>query len=272
MRYIFDIWEKLSADIKATEHILLVLDYDGTLTPIMDNPELAVLDEKTRDKVKTLTNHPFFTIGIISGRSLVDVKRKVGIDNIYYSGNHGLESEGPEMKFTSREAKELMPLIELVEEELVREIGHIKGVLVENKGLALSIHYRKVKEKEVSMVKDIFNRTLQPLIDEGKVKISFRNKVFEVCPPLELDKGNTLRWMIRNTSFAHSRFLPIYIGDDQEDDSAFEMVNKKKGISILVGKHSFNSCASYYLKSVKGVKVFLEKIKYTTDINKLNSK
>ncbi|MBL7198223.1 MAG: trehalose-phosphatase [Candidatus Omnitrophica bacterium] len=261
MKYIFDIWKKINSDIKEAEHILLVLDYDGTLTPIVDNPELAMLNENTRDKIKDLTNHPFFTIGIISERSLTDIKKKVAINKIYYGGNYGLEIESPEIKFTSPDAKELMPLMVLIKDDLEKELGDIKGVLVENKGLALSVHFRQVKRRNIVKVKDIFDSILAPILDEDRVKVTRGKKVLEVRPPLKLDKGKAFSWMIKNLSLNFSRVLPIYIGDDHTDESAFEVANKNSGLSIFVGKRGRHLCANYYLKSPEDVRIFLEQIK-----------
>ena len=116
MDYIFSQWDKIVVAIKKAEHVLLVLDYDGTLTPIVENPERAELDENTKSQLQSLAQAPYFTIGIISGRSLFDIKKRVALENISYAGNHGLEIEMPNMKFTATKAKELRPSMLLIKE------------------------------------------------------------------------------------------------------------------------------------------------------------
>lgn len=265
MMYVFNIWNEISSTIKSAKHILLVLDYDGTITSIAGTPDLAVPAEDIRNTIRTLANHQFFTVGIISGRSLDDVKKKVAINGVYYGGNHGLEIEGPEMKFTSPDAKKLIPLMFSIEEKLTEGLKDTEGVFVENKKLSLSIHYRQAREKEVGITKDVFYNVLKPLVDKGRLKVVGGDKVLEVRPLLELNKGKALLWVIRNLSRTHPHILPLYIGSALTDESAFKIVNKKKGMSIFVGKRDNHPSTDYYLKSPKDVRLFLEKVKNTVD-------
>src|SRR3989339_69757 len=80
--------------IRARDRQLLVsLDYDGTLTPIVERPERAVLSGEMRRIVSELAD--LCTVAVISGRDLSEVKRLVGLDKIYYAGSHGFDISGP---------------------------------------------------------------------------------------------------------------------------------------------------------------------------------
>jgi len=71
--------------------LALLLDYDGTLSPIAPTPALATIPTETKKILERLSNHPDVFIAVISGRSVTDVKGMVGIEGITYAGNHGLE-------------------------------------------------------------------------------------------------------------------------------------------------------------------------------------
>jgi trehalose-phosphatase len=123
------------------------MDYDGTLTPIVERPELAKLPEETCKLLQHLTTRPHFTLGIISGRALADLKALVNLKGILYAGNHGFEIEGPGLSFISPIADEIKPLIRILRQVLNMGVSTIKGVLVEDKGVTLSVHYRQVADE-----------------------------------------------------------------------------------------------------------------------------
>ena len=93
MQHLFQSWQSFSSDVRDASHIVLLSDYDGTLTPIVSRPEEAILPHDAKEKLSALAQKPAFSVGIISGRPLSEVKALVGIDGIYYAGNHGLEIE-----------------------------------------------------------------------------------------------------------------------------------------------------------------------------------
>ena len=105
MQHLFQSWQTFSAAVRAAPHLLLLSDYDGTLTPIVSRPEEAILSPEVRDKLCALTQKPTSSVGILSGRSLSELKSMVAIEGIYYAGNHGLEIEGPGLKFVSQPAE-----------------------------------------------------------------------------------------------------------------------------------------------------------------------
>lgn len=79
-----------------TNKLALLLEYDGTLAPIAPHPDLAVLPPETKSILQRLSNHSDLYVVIVSGRSVENVKKMVGIENITYAGNHGLEILHPD--------------------------------------------------------------------------------------------------------------------------------------------------------------------------------
>jgi trehalose-phosphatase len=259
MQHLFQAWQRFAEDIQAASHVLLLSDYDGTLTPIVSRPQDAVLTPEVREKLGMLAGRPTVSVGIISGRSLSEIKSMVGIEGIYYAGNHGLEISGPGLDFVSPPAEAARAKINHLIHQLSAGLGGIKGILVEDKGLSLSVHYRLVKREDESLAAHIFSEITLPLLREGKIRITSGKKVWEVRPPINWHKGRAVE-AIREELKALLKFerLPtIYLGDDTTDEDAFKVVRYPEGWSIFVGPENTQSSAEFFLNFTSEVLTFL---------------
>ena len=99
MPHLLNVWPSVSRKLLAADRVLLVCDYDGTLTPIVARPETAILTEKTRCLLSILANMDRFVVGVISGRSLADLESMVAVPGLVYAGNDGLEIRGLGVEF-----------------------------------------------------------------------------------------------------------------------------------------------------------------------------
>lgn len=260
MRHLFTSWNTVRKKLESRRHILLAFDYDGTLTPIVKRPELARLSHTMKGLLNTLSENPFFNLVIISGRSLNEIKKLVGIKKIIYAGNHGLELKGPYFRYLNPRAKKSQPDILKIYKLLSKELAHLKGVLVENKGLSLSVHYRLVRGKNnLAELNKIFYQVIKPFQAKKKIRLTFGKKVNEIRPPVKWDKGKCLKYLLRKTPQFRFKLLPVVLGDDRTDEDMFKAV-KDKGISVFVGRPGISSFARYYLRNVAEVKKFLEKL------------
>lgn len=260
MEHLLSAWEKIAPQLRDARHILLLLDYDGTLTPIVERPELAELSVGVRRLLRALVRQRRFTIGILSGRALADLKNKVGIDGIIYAGNHGLEIEGPGVNFINPLAEEMTPIIRIINQVLSRTLGTIRGVLVEDKGLTLSVHYRLVEEGKTREVKSMFDRIVSGAQALGKIRVTSGKKVLEVRPAVDWDKGKAIKLLMKKYAKGgrESGLLPIYLGDDLTDEDGFRVIEKYgNGISVFVGEARQETTARYFLKSPAEVAEFL---------------
>ena len=255
MRHLFAVWPRIVKKIKSSKRILLSLDYDGTLTPIVSTPDKALLSPEIKKYLKKISKNPRVTLAVISGRTLRDVRKKVTLEEPYYAGIHGLEIKPPKGKsFVHPQALRSREDIRKIKTTLAKRLSQIKGVLIEDKILSVSLHYRGVKSaRQVRQLKRIFTEITSPLVKRGRVRIISGKKVMEVRPALRWDKGEALLWMMKDVG--KNALLPIHLGDDTTDEDAFSKVNKQ-GISIFVGKKR-PSRARYYLKDVTQVKKFL---------------
>jgi trehalose 6-phosphate phosphatase len=260
LRHLLRSWPVILEHLQNTEKILLLLDYDGTLTPIVERPELAQISEDTRNLLKKIMRHKSITIAIISGRAMPDLKEKINLEGVIYAGNHGFEIEGQGLSFINPIAIELKPVLRIMRQILTLALKTIKGVFVEDKGLSLTIHYRQADEKHTGDVKNILERILNGPLTSGKVKVTTGKKVFEVRPAVNWDKGKAVQLIMKRYSKGgrQRHLLPIYIGDDLTDEDAFKFIQRHgKGISILVGNPDPNSSAQYFVESTTEVRTFL---------------
>ncbi len=238
------------------KEIVVFLDYDGTLTPIVDSPDLAVLSPDMRRTVKNLAD--VCTVGVISGRDLRDVRNMVGIDGIVYAGSHGFEIEGPKSRRAElQQGKDFLPALEEAEKQLRDILRPVEGVLVERKKFSIAVHYRKVRKDDVQQVEDGVDRVLE---QSSGLRKSFGKKVYELQPEIDWNKGKALFWVLDALDLDGPDVLPFYIGDDATDEDAFRAI-EDRGIGIVVMNRPRPTRARYALKDPDAVGRFLEALR-----------
>lgn len=257
----FDHWSGIK-EIFQDKDILLFLDYDGTLTPIVERPELAILPDKTKEVLEKLVGDKRFKIFIVSGRAMADVKKLVDIDNIVYLGNHGfeIEIEGADIDFGSFPFARFREILEYLKWEINKELIFFKSAFIEDKGLGLSVHYRMLNSKDESILKIFFERITKEFTSRNEIRIIVGKKVFEIRPPIDWNKGKAVLWLLKahEEAMKNQKVVAIYIGDDQTDEDAFEAL-EKIGVTIHVGKPQLTA-AQYFLESPQEVLQFLERL------------
>ena len=261
MEHLLSAWPAVLQQLGKARHVLLLSDYDGTLTPIVELPELALLPDGVRRLLERLVHQRHIRTGIISGRALSDLKSRVGIAGLVYAGNHGLEIQGPGVAFVSPLAAELRPVLRVIHFVLSRALSTVRGALVEDKGLSLSVHYRMVDPSRAQEVEDIVKKTVGPAQATGKVRLTSGKKVHEIRPAVDWNKGNAVRLLMRRYGKGGRRsgLVPLYLGDDVTDEDAFKAIEAYgDGISVFVGRPNGQSVARYHLKSPEEVSRLLE--------------
>lgn len=241
---------------KRLKRALLLLDYDGTLTPIVERPELATLPPAMRRVLKSVAKR--HKVAIASGRSLPDIRKLVGLKGLYYAGNHGLEISGPRAKLVQPRARSTRPILVQLCKKLRGELEEMKGAIVEDKGLTASVHYRLVQPENLKRLKSVVRKITKPYMDSGAIKITRGKKVIEIRPNIDWDKGKAALWIV-SVIDPGGRLTPIYLGDDRTDEDAF-LALKSRGITVLVSEKPKKSHAQFFLRNVDEVKLFLEKL------------
>ncbi len=262
MKNLFEAWDPFTRQVAAAKHALILSDYDGTLTRIVQRPDQATLPEEARASLAVLAKAPFFSVGVISGRELADIKAAIGLQGIYYAGNHGLEVEGPGLSYIDPAALKNRPVLQQIVSDLQAQLGDIPGVIVEDKGLSLSVHYRMVVHYQQQRITYTIKRICTPFMRQGKVKLSPGKKVWNIMPDVDWNKGQAVAKIFEHVSTKHAkdRLLPIYMGDDVTDEDALRTTKGLGGWSVFVGQPESCSTAEYFLPSSQEVIEFLSRL------------
>lgn len=231
------------------------LDYDGCLTPIVKQPELAILSPEMREVLRQLAE--VCPVAVVSGRDRQNVQKLVQLDNLYFGGSHGFDISGPDGMHTEPGgAAAALPALDEADTALNERLKHIQGALVERKRYAIAVHFRNVAEEQVPVVEQAVDEVLA---QHPQLKKGLGKKVFELKPNLDWHKGRAVLWLLEELHLNRPGIVPVYIGDDITDEDAFASL-QGQGIGILVGAHDEKTAASYSLKDVNEVQVFLQKL------------
>ena len=224
-------WRLLRARLKkpdfGSSQILLGLDFDGTLADIVERPEHAALSERTRTLLTALAGRGDVRLAVLSGRALDDVKKLVGVPGIFYGGDHGLQLEGPDFKWTHPLATGLDAAFW---RRLQEDLGDIPGALLERKRLGAAVHYRAVPRRYWRRLASRVRARLAGLRD--RYRILRGKKTLDIRPTVSWDKGRALD-AIRNR--LPGGWLGIFVGDDVTDEEGFRSLGPR-ALTIRVGR------------------------------------
>jgi len=235
--------------------LAIFLDFDGTLTPIVKRPENARLSPDMKQTLKALSDQCL--VAIISGRDLNDVRKRVGIERLFYAGSHGFDIAGPKDKhIQNQQGTEFLPVLDQVEFLLRDRLRKISGSQVERKKFSIAIHYRNVETENIPQLKNI---VVQVIEDDHGLKISLGKNVYDIQPELDWHKGKAVRWLLDVLELDTDETISFYIGDDITDEDAFQDL-RDHDIGIVVKGKSRNTFADYTLGSPEEVRTFLEKL------------
>ncbi|MEW6087589.1 MAG: trehalose-phosphatase [bacterium] len=238
----------------------MFFDFDGTLAPIAGTPDKAFIPKITKELLGKLSRAPGCKIVVISGRKIKDLKNKIKVKGIVYSGNHGFEISGGGLKRKIPLSRKYKKVLGKIRNDVERNLSKIKGILLEDKKYSLSIHYRLVNKKHIPLVKNIISDIASGYQVKNEIKLRCGKKVFEIVPPIEWDKGKAVSWILKKQGYflKNKTILPFYFGDDNTDEDAFDAL-KDKGITVFIGDPGFSK-AEYYLKNTVEVRKILKHI------------
>ncbi len=233
------------------------LDYDGTLTPIVQRPEDAILSDDMRNALSELARH--FTVAVVSGRDLEDIRQFIRLDSLIYSGSHGYITSGPDgLHMEHEDSEKIISKLDKVEDELLDLLKERdSGIQLDRKRYAIALHYRNAAEQDLPFLFEMVDKMLQR--HEG-LKKGEGKKVIEIKPDIDWHKGKAVLWILETLGLdKQADAIPVFIGDDLTDEDAFEAIGQK-GIGILVENHGQDTAADYSLKNVFQVEAFFRRM------------
>jgi trehalose 6-phosphate phosphatase len=247
---LFDHLPDVASSVRGASHVFLLSDFDGTLAPIVEEPGMASMPPETRQSLVNLAERHRFSVAIISGRSLSDLQRRVGLEGLTYAGNHGLAISGPGLRFVEPTAVKRMGVLQELSQDLRKRLCHISGAEVENKGLSASVHFRRAPENSLGEIRQIVGAAVTSIGYVFHVTQGIQS--LEIRPQVDWNKGTAACWIVETSERPHS--LPVYLGDDATDEDAFSALSA--GITVRVGRATATA-AQYHVDYQEAVREFI---------------
>lgn len=235
--------------------VWLFSDYDGTLAEFVPNPDVVVPRQEVVDLVSSLTKNPHCKVAIISGRRLSHTHALLPIPGLILAGTYGVELETPDGEIHHPEGyNRLRPALDRIKTYWEGAIAGKNGFYLEDKGFAIALHAKFATDTDAQIVLSSAEKWAKEDGKPDNLMILDGHRFLEVAPR-SADKGKTVRHILE--SYPIKRALPIYLGDDDKDESGFEAVNEAGGMSILVAEEPRETQAHYRLENPRQVRFWL---------------
>jgi trehalose-phosphatase len=213
------------------------MDFDGTLAEFQIDPDAVLLTPARQILLHTLSERADLSAGIVSGRRISDLRFRVPADpSFFFAGLHGLEIEGPGLRFAHNAASIAAPAVNLLAKDLRRAVRPLPGVFVEDKTYSVVLHTRGASKADRLHATTRFNALAAPFLSEGTLRLQPGDNILELLPNVDWAKGDAVRAIMRHVE-AETREVvwPVYIGDDATDEDAFEQIGSN-GLTVAVGR------------------------------------
>jgi len=239
-------------------HLLLLFDFDGTLTPFQPDPDAVHLEDEVRGLLAGLALKPSSTIGIISGRRLPDLEKRLKIPGeVYVAGFHGLEIHAPGETFMHPEAAAATATMRSIAEAMRGHLTTLPGVFIEDKVFSVALHYREAAPAVGVVAQSRFMDIARAHVDAGRLRLLPGACVIELLPGASWHKGSALQWIRERIERVHGPTFTVYVGDDVTDEDAFRAVGPE-GMTISASDRA--SGAEFFVDGPPGVKRLLHSL------------
>ncbi len=247
--------DALTARIRGADHVLLFCDFDGTLTPFKRNPADCFLEPSVADALAALAALKRFSVGIVSGRPLSDLRPRVGLPALAYAGNHGLEIRAPGFSFRLPQAVEMAGELDRIVLELQSSLAELPGTWVEHKELTASVHFRQAWEDSEPGAAARIGELAARAVGAAPFVLREGDMVLDIRPDVDWHKGSAIDWLSERLTPPGAQPLVIYLGDDRTDEDAFACI--QSGVTIRIGDPR-PTLARYTLAAPRQVRDFLQ--------------
>lgn len=232
--------------------VAVFLDYDGTLTPIVERPELALPPPGLTDVLERLGR--LTPVAIVSGRDLDDVRAMVGASHVWYAGSHGFDVMAPDGRRTDVEVgAAALPALAEAARELEDRMREFPGAWVERKRFAVAVHFRAVEPERDSDIERVVTKLAAGWDD---LRVTGGKKILELRPAVDWDKGKAVSWVGDAVGLDRARTIEVFVGDDVTDEDAFVEL-RDRGIGIVVGDDGRPTAAHFRLADTNAARDLL---------------
>ena len=245
----------------ARRPLVLLLDVDGTLSPIAPTPESATVPQATRDALARLVTFPDVHVALVSGRAAGDARRMVGVDGLWAIGNHGFETiPADDEHVVDPQIARFRPAIAEAAAEIAPLVATHAGTQLEDKGWTLSVHYRRAAEG----VGDALDAFLRGVAARRGLELTAGKMVYELRPPVAVNKGTAAVGLL--TRLAGRAGVALYAGDDRTDEDAFRALRAARPDSVTIrivperAEAPAETAAEFLLPDVASMGAFLDRL------------
>ena len=229
------------------KELFLIFDRDGTLVPFTDNPADAIMDPQVRASLNRLSTIPGVHVGVLSARSVKQLKIDLPDNKQMLAGNYGLEIEQAHgVCFCHPIAHAARPFFEKTKALISKDLPEKFKSILEDHGLSLCLHWHKTPE---DLRKEF--HTIVSDIAKSVPELYFKTLTtsYEIWPDIEWDKGYGIAKMLELSELEADNIIPLFAGDSLVDEPAFAWVNGHSGHGVLVGKNRPTTLAKYTLET-----------------------
>jgi trehalose 6-phosphate phosphatase len=244
MRQLFSSVGRAELAATVSRRPLMAFDFDGTLAPIVARPSDARVPIATLRRLRRLVHR--LPLAVISGRSVEDLRRRLGFEPTYLVGNHGAEEAGLEQR------PELHAALDTLRARIIGAGPHLRaaGIGVEDKGASIALHYRLAHDRTVAL--ETIGRVMEPAVTGLHV---FGGKmVVNAVSSAADDKAGALRRLARRAGVA----AVMYLGDDVNDETVFA-AREPHWLTIRVGGDAPESAARYFIGGTRDLPRLLDR-------------
>lgn len=240
--------------------LVVMLDVDGTLAPIVEMFDRATVPAETQRAVAALVGQTGVHVALVSGRSAAVARRMVGVDNLWVAGNHGFEIQGPKGEdLADPSVYGYRAVIATAVERLERLVSAMHGVIIENKAITLSVHWRLADPEIAQELREAIDQVTEPL----GLRVTDGKRIFEIRPPALIDKGTAVLALTERLTGGHEDASIVFAGDDVTDEDAIRALREHHPRSVTVqvlGEESSPTTAEFSLHDTDAMRQFLEEL------------
>jgi trehalose 6-phosphate phosphatase len=247
---LFDALDDVAVRVRSAPHVLLFCDFDGALAPVYDHPAAATLSAEVRPLIADLAAGGRVTVTVVSGRSAADLRARAHVPGLIVAGNHGLEIAGPGWQHVDPAVAQSAPNVAHLAAALAKATESIPGVVVEDKGLSASVHFRHVPPDQHEGVRAAVHGVLAG--SSHPFVLTAGRLVYDIRPRVYWHKGEAVKWIAARVGQPNA--LVVFVGGDPTDEDAFAAL--PEGVTVRVGPGA-ETAARYHLEGPDGVRKFL---------------
>jgi len=240
--------------------LVVMLDVDGTLAPIVDMFDRAAVPGETQRAVAALAGQDGLHVALVSGRSAAVARRMVGVGNLWVAGNHGFEIEGPNGEdLADPSVFRYRAVIATAVERLEALVSAMHGVIIEDKAITLSVHWRLADAEIATELREAIDQVSQPL----GLRVTDGKRIFEIRPPALIDKGTAVLALAERLTSGHDGASIVFAGDDVTDEDAVRALREHHPRAVTVrilGEESSPTDAEFTLRDTHAMRQFLEEL------------